>query len=76
MSGYCFLDTTLIVVDIALNKLYMVPLLVGIRIKEGQAKSILGAMRGEVMRTDRSYPTWGGVCMQAFMEEVTAKLRS
>lgn len=38
----------------------MVPLFVGIRIIEGQAKSILGALRGEVMRQDQTYPTWVG----------------
>lgn len=63
----------LTVVDTVLNKLYIVIVLVGLRITEGQeAKSILGAMRQEVMRADRSYPTWGGAYMEVFMEEVTS----
>jgi len=66
----------LTVVDTVLNELYMVPVLVGLRITEGQTKSILGAMRQEVMRADRSYPTWGRAKMEVFMEEVTSKLRS
>lgn len=66
----------LTVVDTVLNKLYIVIVLVGLSITEGQAKSILGSMRQEVMRADRSYPTWGGAYMEVFMEEVTSKLRS